>query len=326
MVHDTQSKGQIALHSIVVIILAGSIAAQIVGATNVAFNKYDTAVTPPSVAFQIWAIIYLLTVALAIWQFFSNIYRSHTLDYAINALLMAVFILGGVWVYIFELDGLCPQFFLMVFYSLLISSASLLARYSPVHPFVRIVVDTHTSWILFAVTLSGFCYIKYSFWTPMDSPEPSFSIDQLHEVAYSLVFMFVVLLQGLLSIVCASFAFGLVSVWTCSWLTIKLFRAQPPIDIPSLKLSAGSGILISIGMTVLGGFLFDNKIYEQRKQSTKPNKKDSIHTNRAADKTDGLTNAQLTHKLISKNLVEPNPTPVIIETPSAPHSELSVLA
>ena len=326
MLRSKQSKGQIVLHSFVVIVLVGCIVAQIVGARNLAFNRYDTIVTPPSAAFQIWSIIYLLTAILAIWQFFGTMYGSNTLDYACNTLLMSAFVLGGMWMFLFGLDDTGPQFFLMVFYSLLITGTSLLVRYCQVHPFVRVVIDTHTSWILFAVTLSVFYYVKYSFWTSSVSPVPSSLVDQSHEAAYSLGLMFVVLLQGCLGIICASFAFGLVSIWTCSWITAKLFTTQLSIDVPSLRFSAGSGILISIGMTVLGAFLFDNHIHERRNQSIKStlnsNKRISVDGNELTNQED----SPLAHSLVSKELDQLNPTPVIIETPSMPNSELSVLA
>ncbi|ESU38324.1 Hypothetical protein DHA2_150606 [Giardia duodenalis] len=322
MLRGKQSKGQIALHSLMVIVFVGSIAAQVAGTHNVASNRYDTAITPPSAAFQIWTIIYLLTIALIIWQFFANLYGSSKLDYAFNVLMMSAFVLGAVWMYLFGLDDTGPQFFLILFYSLLITATSLLARYCHVHPFVRIAIDTHTSWILFATTLSGFCYVKYSFWMSPDSPASSSLVDLLHEADYSLVLMFAVLLQGCLSIVCASFAFGLVSVWACSWITARLFGTQSSADMPSLRFSAGSGILISIGMTVLGGFLFDNNIHEQRKQSIKARSAE----NTTSEKETSKTNSPSTYKLISKDIDQANPTPVIIETPSIPNSELSVLA
>lgn len=143
MLRGKQSKGQIALHSLMVIVFVGSIAAQVAGTHNVASNRYDTAITPPSAAFQIWTIIYLLTIALIIWQFFANLYGSSKLDYAFNVLMMSAFVLGAVWMYLFGLDDTGPQFFLILFYSLLITAASLLARYCHVHPFVRIAIDTH---------------------------------------------------------------------------------------------------------------------------------------------------------------------------------------
>ncbi|EFO63848.1 Hypothetical protein GLP15_4565 [Giardia lamblia P15] len=322
MSRDKQSKGQIVLHSLMVIVFVGSIAAQVVGTYNVASNRYDTAITPPSAAFQIWTIIYLLTTVLIIWQFFTNLYGSNKLDYAFTILLMSAFVLGAVWMYLFGLDNTRPQFFLILFYSLLITATSLLARYCHVHPFVRIVVDTHTSWILFATILSGFCYVKYSFWMSPDSPDSSPLVDRLHEADYSLILMFAVLLQGCLSIICASFSFGLVSVWACSWITARLFGTQASADMPSLRFSAGSGILISIGMTVLGGFLFDNNIHEQRDQSTNAESTE----NTTSDKVTNKTNSPSTYKLVSKDIDQANPTPVIIETPSIPNSELSVLA
>lgn len=326
MVNDAQSKWQIALHSLSAIILTGSIVAQIIGINTNTLNKYTTALTPPDVTFQIWIIIYLLTAALIVWQFFNNIYRSKRLDYSINSLVMAAFILGGAWPYTFEPDSLSPQFFIMIFYFIIITSASILARYSPVHPFVRVVLDIHTSWILFAVTLSGFCYIKYSFWMPVEPSDTSFSIDQLHEAAYSLTLMFIVILQGCLSVICASFAFGLVSIWTCSWLTIELFKAYSSFDMPSLKFSAGSGILISVGMTVLGAFLFDNNIYKQRNQSARSNNNDDSHVSRTTNEATNPIASQSSNNLISKKLHQENQMPAIIETPSVPNSELSVLA